>query len=213
MNTEQTLALKLADALEFPTAEELDQAAAELRRLHAENQSLRARPKVTVIAESLYDRTGDIKDINTVLIGRDALQELEEAWAMLHAKPVSPELDAEICKALTIEGQSPTNIHGPFNACMYQDHCKAMEQQATARAMTDQEILDAADAIAAKRLAEQKAEREKLVNTTCQLCNSGRLKLDSNAYFEFLRCEQCNHVPLFIDGQDAAALARAGEKT
>ena len=41
-----------------------------------------AQPKVKVIAESLYDRTGDIKDFNTVLIRRDALQELEEACAV-----------------------------------------------------------------------------------------------------------------------------------
>jgi hypothetical protein len=55
--------------------------------------------KVTVIAESLYERTGDIKDINTMLIGRDALQELTEVEAE-HHRPVSPELEAEINNAI-----------------------------------------------------------------------------------------------------------------
>ena len=54
-----------------------------------------AQPKVKVIAESLYDRTGDIKDFNTVLIGRDALQELEEACA---AQPV--QVNAMLVEAL-----------------------------------------------------------------------------------------------------------------
>lgn len=40
--TQKSNALRLADALEFPDEKDLEQAAAELRRLHAENEALRA---------------------------------------------------------------------------------------------------------------------------------------------------------------------------
>jgi len=54
------------------------------KRLGGEGQIHTCTPPE--VYESLYDRTGDIKDINTMLVGRDALQELEEI-ALRHEVP------------------------------------------------------------------------------------------------------------------------------
>lgn len=77
------------------------------------------QPLVTVIAESLYERTGDIKDINTMLVARDTLQEMEERLATVgHPPPLNTgnieahrEAHREMHEDLRMEKQSDAPIY------------------------------------------------------------------------------------------------------
>lgn len=69
--------------------------------------------------------------------------------------------------------------------------------------MTDEEILAAAERIARERTDKDNALMDSRVGRHCARCGVGKLFKDSNGYHTFLRCDGCNHVPMFTaDGKD-----------
>lgn len=97
--------------------------------------------------------------------------------------------------------------------CKYDFHATMIDHRAMARAviaadrakrvpMTEEEILDAAERIRKEKVERANEEKAKLVGTACWRCGQGHMFMDSNGYNEFLRCNQCRHVPMLINGRD-----------
>ena len=68
--------------------------------------------------------------------------------------------------------------------------------------MTDQEILDAAEAIKAKRVETAVKNTLSRVGSKCSQCG-GVMGTDHNGYHLFNRCKSCSYVPMFMqDGSE-----------
>jgi hypothetical protein len=64
--------------------------------------------------------------------------------------------------------------------------------------LSDEQIENKWRALQIRRSMHARKILEVHIGQPCPKCKSGKLKLDSNGYNEFMRCRSCSHVPLFI---------------
>ena len=140
-------------------------------------------------------------------------QQLEQEWSELRRlqaqyKQAVPVLtESELRSILQGTNHMVKNaMHGAFWPEL-EEACRAVEQAVRAKMgvavpMTDQEILDAAEAIKAKRVETAVKNTLSRVGSKCSQCG-GVMGTDHNGYHLFNRCQSCSYVPMFMqDGSE-----------
>jgi len=80
--------------------------------------------------------------------------------------------------------------------------------------LTDEQAEAAWNGLQERKRAEAAQFIKDQTGLTCGVCGTGALFQDGNGYNNFMRCNKCNHVPLYINGTDVHAIlsAQKGKK-